>query len=71
MIDLAVAKKQDNGTEAKAETVEPRFSKEQIAASKRYCNQRDLADALLEEGKRYTFTEVDGLIEKYRKGKVK
>lgn len=71
MIDLAVAKKQDNGTEAKAGTAEPRFSKEQIAASKRYCNQRDLVDALLEDGKRYAFAEVDGLIEKYRKGKVK
>lgn len=40
-------------------------------ASKRYANRRDIIMALLEDGKAYTLNEVDGLIEKYMKGKVK
>lgn len=67
---MAAAKKQENGTAAKPRVAELRFSKGQIIASEKYHNQRNLADALLEDGKKYTFAEVDGLIEKYRKGKV-
>lgn len=48
----------------------PTYSKERLAASKRYANRRDLILALLEDGKAYTLDEVDGLIEKYMKGKV-
>ena len=43
------------------------YKKEQLVASKRYANRRDL---LREDGKAYTLNEVDGLIEKYMKGKV-
>lgn len=46
------------------------YKKEQLAASKKYANRRDLIMALLEDGKPYTLSEVDGLIEKYMKGKV-
>lgn len=46
------------------------YKKEQLVASKRYANRRDLIRALLEDGKAYTLNEVDGLIEKYMKGKV-
>ena len=46
------------------------FTREQLAASKRYAQRRDLVTALLEPGKRYTLAEVDGLIEKFMKGKV-
>lgn len=46
------------------------FEKERILASERYSNQRDLVEALLEDGKTYTLKTVDNLIEKYRKGKV-
>lgn len=47
------------------------YSKEQLAASKKYANQRDLISVLLADGKSYTFDEVDALIEKYKKGKVR
>lgn len=47
------------------------YKKEQLVASKRYANRRDIIMALLEDGKAYTLNEVDGLIEKYMKGKVK
>lgn len=46
------------------------YTKEQIAASQRYANRRDLIRALLEDGKTYTLKEADALIEKYMKGKV-
>lgn len=70
MIDLAAAKKRED-SEAKAQTPEPQFSKEQIVASDKYRNQRDLVNALLEKDKKYTIATVDNLIEKYKKGQVK
>ena len=36
------------------------YKKEQLVASKRYANRRDLIRALLEDGKAYTLNEVDG-----------
>ena len=68
---MAAGKKQEAGATGKVQTAEPQFSKEQIVASARYCNQRDLVDALLGNGKKYTIATVDNLIEKYKKGKVK
>lgn len=47
------------------------YSKEQLAASKRYAAKRDILSILLEDGKSYTFDEVDALIKKYMKGKVR
>lgn len=47
------------------------FSKEQIVNSKKYANRRDLLGALLENGKKYTFEQVDAIIDKFMKGKVK
>lgn len=66
-----VAKKTTTGTAAKSEQTEPMFSKEQILASARFANKRDLVDALLDEDKSYTIETVDNLVEKYMKGKVK
>lgn len=43
----------------------PTFSKAQILGSERYRGRRDLADALLEDDKRYTLQEVDKLIAGY------
>lgn len=56
---------------AKTEKAVAAYSKEQLAASKRYATKRDIISALLENGKTYTFDEVDALIEKYMKGKVR
>lgn len=66
---MAEAKKQKNSTAEK--TAEPKFSREQIVASEKYCNHRDLVEALLDEGKKYTYEAVDKLIENYKKGQVR
>jgi hypothetical protein len=47
------------------------FGKEQLLASDRYDGKKDIVNALLEAGKEYTVETVDGLVEKYMKGKVK
>lgn len=65
------AKKTTTGTVANSEQTEPVFSKEQILASDRYANRRDLVDALLDTDKSYTLKTVDNLIDKYMKGQVK
>lgn len=54
----------------KAPPAEARFTKEQLLASKAFRNERDLLDALLKNDT-YTPAEARGLIEKYKKGKVK
>ena len=61
-----MAKVNPDMTEAEA-TV---YTKQQIIASKRYANRRDMVNALLDDNKRYTLDEVDALIKKYTKGKV-
>ena len=65
------AKKTTTGTAARSEQTEPMFSKEQILASARYANRRDLVDALLDEKESYTLETVDNMIENYMKGRVK
>ena len=47
------------------------FYKEQVLTFKRYANRRDLLSVLLEDGKEYTTDQIDKLIEKFMKGKVK
>jgi hypothetical protein len=68
---MAARKTATTETVAKSEQTEPVFSKEQILASDRYANRRDLVDALLDTDKSYTLKTVDNLIEKYMKGQVK
>lgn len=46
------------------------YTKEQLLASKRYANRRDVISVLLEDSKTYTLTEADAQIEKFMKGKV-
>ena len=58
-------------TKTEAAAAAATYTVDQLAASKRYANRRDIIMALLEDGKAYTLNEVDGLIEKYMKGKVK
>ena len=38
--------------------------------SEKYAKRRDLVNALLEDDKEYTITEVDAMMEKFLKGKV-
>lgn len=59
---------------SEAETVEKaerRFSKEQLLASERFRNRRDLTEALLDAGKSYTVKAAEEKIQNYMKGKVK
>lgn len=65
-----MAKTKNTADAVTKETV-PTFTKEQLAASKRYANRRDLVSVLLEDGKQYTLDEVDKKIEEFKKGKVK
>lgn len=46
------------------------FPKEKVLTFKRYAHRRDLLSVLLEDGKEYTFDQIDGLINEFMKGKV-
>ena len=46
------------------------FKKENLMSSARYLEKRDIINALLEDDREYTLSEVDGLVEKFMKGKV-
>ena len=59
-------------TNKKVETKqEVLFTKEQILASKKYSNRRDVLGVILLDDKTYTSEQVDSLLEKFMKGKVK
>lgn len=71
---MAVKKKTAEAESAAAGPVQanvPEYSKEQLLASAKIRNHRDLVDALLDERKKYTLETVEKLIEKYMKGQVK
>lgn len=53
------------------EATESVYTKAQILASKKYSNRQDILNALLVDGKSYPLSEVDALIEKFMKGKVR
>ncbi len=46
------------------------FTKEQLLASERFRNKRDLLNALLRENKLYAVSQAEEMIEIYMKGKV-
>lgn len=53
------------------ESFEEKFSKEQILLSKKYRKNKDILRTILKDEETYSFKEVDSLIEKFMKGKVK
>lgn len=53
-----------------AETAD-KFTKQQLTESKRYKKQRDLLEALLEDGKTYTIAQVDKITGDYLRKEVK
>lgn len=55
-------------TEIKQETV---FTKEQILASNKYADKKDVCKTVIPDKFRGTLNEADVLIEKFMKGKVK
>ena len=68
VIDLAAVKKQENSA---TKNVEPNFYKKQLLTSEKYASRRDLLNALLDDNEAYTTVQVDEIIEKFLKGKVK
>lgn len=50
---------------------EPAFTKTALVNSKRFRDKRDIVSAMLEDGVEYTISEVEAMITKYMKGKVK
>lgn len=57
--------------EVKKENPVVKFTKSQLVNSKKYSDNVDLLNALLDEKETYSLSEVDEKIEKYKKGKVK
>lgn len=68
MTEEKKTRKADQAVTRKAEN---KFSKEQLIASSRFRERRDILEALLETGKLYTVKTVEEKIESYMKGKVK
>ena len=50
---------------------EIKFFKEQLTASERFRERRDILEALLEAGEQYTVKAVEEKVESYMKGKVR
>ena len=46
------------------------FTKEQILKSQKYKDRADLLGVLLQNGREYSLSEVDSLIDDFMKGKV-
>lgn len=47
------------------------FPKEQILTANKYSNRKDILGELLEDGKEYSFDQVETLMNDFMKGKVK
>lgn len=67
---MFMAKTTDTVKEAKEKVEKITFSKAKILRFERYKTRVDLLNVLLDDEKPYTTDEVDGLIEKFMKGKV-
>lgn len=59
-----------NAEAAEAPVTGTAYTKEQLLASKRYANRRDVISALLDDGKTHTLTEVEKLMNRFMKRKV-
>ncbi len=70
-MELAGKKKASEAVAADIGEAENKFSKEQLAASERFRERRDILEALLVDGELYTVKAVEEKIENYMKGRVK
>ncbi len=68
---MAGKKKMPEVLPESAGKAENEFSKEQLTASARFRERRDILEALLDSGRMYTVKAVEEKIENYMKGKVK
>ena len=46
------------------------YSKEQIIASKRYSNRKDILNVLLKDDEEYSFSKIDEIIEEFMNKEV-
>ena len=68
---MAGKKKTPEADQAVTGKVENKFSKEQLIASNRFRERRDILEVLLVTGELYTVKAVEEKITSYMKGKVK
>lgn len=68
---MAGRKKIPEATQENVREKGKRFSKEQLLASERFRERRDIVDALLDNGRQYTVKDVEEAIGRYMKGRVK
>lgn len=55
--------------EVKVQTMtEPTFEKAQLVGCKKYSSRKDLINALLDDGQKYTFSQVDKMIQDFDTG---
>lgn len=47
---------------------EPAFEKAQLVSCRKYARRRDLVNALLKDGQKYTFSQVDEMIRDFDTG---
>lgn len=52
-------------------TAESEFTKQELMESKKFANKRDLAAAILEDGKTYTIANAEQILNDFLKGEVK
>lgn len=64
-------KKTNKPAATEPEKIEKLFSKEQLLATERFQERKDIVNALLSPDKQYTVETVEQMIEKYMKGQVK
>ena len=58
-------------TVKKAENVEKSYTKGQLRKSRRYREMADVLAVALKENRKYTFSQVDEMVQKYLKIEVK
>ncbi len=63
---MAVKKKEETSASKTA-----LFSREQLLASARFANRRDIVSAILQAGRQYSIAEVEQAIADYMQGKVR
>lgn len=66
-----MAKKEPEMKQDEVKVAELKYSKGKILASNRYANRRDALGVILDDKKEYSLSEVDDLLNKFMKGKVK
>lgn len=68
---MAERKKEPEVISEKTKAAEHKFSKEQLLASERFREKRDVTEALLEDGKGYSVNEAEETIRIYMRRKVR